>query len=190
MSSMNVVETAIPGAIIVEPQVFGDDRGFFLETWNRERYRQAGIVQDFVQDNLSYSQRGVIRGLHLQNPNPQGKLVHVLQGEVFDVAVDLRSGSPAFGRWVSVVLSASNKRQFFVPPGCAHGFCVTSDTALFAYKCTDLYNPEGEICVAWDDPDIGIAWPLSEPLMSDKDRAGVRLKDLPGDRLLPFVIDV
>jgi dTDP-4-dehydrorhamnose 3,5-epimerase len=183
---MEIEATVIPGALIINPRVFGDDRGFFYETWSMQRYRDAGINEDFVQDNLSYSQRGVLRGMHLQNPNAQGKLVQVLQGEVFDVAVDIRRGSPAYGKWVGVELSNDNKRQFYVPPGCAHGFCVTSETALFSYKCTDQYNPEAEVSVLWDDPDIGIQWPLSDPLLSEKDRLATRLRDLPVDRLLSF----
>jgi dTDP-4-dehydrorhamnose 3,5-epimerase len=185
---MEIKTTAIPGALIIEPKVFGDDRGFFFETWNRQRYREAGIAEEFVQDNLSYSQHGVLRGLHVQNPNAQGKLVQVLLGEVFDVAVDIRSGSPEYGKWVGVQLSSDNKRQFYVPPGCAHGFCVTSETALFSYKCTDLYHPESEVSIPWDDPDIGIQWPISDPLLSEKDRLATRLRDLPTDRLLPFSV--
>jgi dTDP-4-dehydrorhamnose 3,5-epimerase len=180
---MNVIETPIPGVLIIEPKVFGDERGFFLETWNQARYREAGIAETFVQDNLSFSRRGVLRGLHFQNPHPQGKLVHVLQGEVFDVAVDIRIGSPTFGQAVAEVLSADNKRQLYVPPGFAHGFCVTSDTALFAYKCTDLYHPESEGSILWNDPDLGIAWPVTEPELSAKDRAGTHLADLPRERL-------
>ncbi len=183
---MDVQTTDIPGAFIIKPNVFGDDRGFFVETWNQSRYRDAGIDAEFVQDNLSCSQRGVLRGLHFQNPKPQGKLVQVLQGSVFDVAVDIRRGSPAFGRWVAVELTGDNKHQFYVPPGCAHGFCVLSETALFAYKCTDLYHPEGDGGIAWDDPDIGIDWPLGSPTLSAKDQVAPRLKDLDPSRLLPF----
>ncbi len=139
---MHVIDTPLPGVRIIEPKVFGDSRGFFMETWQQARYAEAGLPERFVQDNLSYSQRGVLRGLHFQNPNGQGKLVYVLQGEVFDVAVDVRLGSPTFGQSVSVLLSADNKRQFYVPPGFAHGFCVTSETALFTYKCTELYAPK------------------------------------------------
>ena len=186
---MQVRTTKIPGAIIIEPQVFGDARGFFMETWNRQRYRDAGIEADFVQDNLSYSQRGVLRGLHFQNPHPQGKLVQVLQGQVFDVAVDIRLGSPTFKQWVGVELSADNNTQFYVPPGCAHGFCVVSETALFAYKCTDLYHPEGDANIAWDDPDIGIDWPLSGPSLSEKDAVAPRLKDIDPARLFAFEPD-
>ncbi|MDX9701031.1 MAG: dTDP-4-dehydrorhamnose 3,5-epimerase [Rhodocyclaceae bacterium] len=181
---MQVLPTDLPGVLIIEPRVFGDERGFFMESWNRERYAAAGLDVDFVQDNLSFSRRGVLRGLHFQNPNAQGKLVQVLQGEVFDVAVDIRVGSPAFGRWTSVRLSAENRRQFYIPPGFAHGFCVTSETALFAYKCTDVYNPAAEGSVLWNDPDLAIPWPLAgEPELSAKDREGVRLRDVPVERL-------
>jgi len=180
---MNIIETSLPDVLIIEPKVFGDERGFFLETWNQARYRETGIAETFVQDNLSYSRRGVLRGLHFQNPNAQGKLVYVLQGEVFDVAVDIRLGSPTFGQAVTEILSADNKRQLYIPPGFAHGFCVTSETALFAYKCTDLYHPESEGSILWNDPDLGIAWPVTEPELSAKDQAGIRLADFPRARL-------
>lgn len=181
---MNVVETGLPGVLIVEPDVFGDDRGFFMETFNADRYREARLPFEFVQDNLSYSQHGVLRGLHFQNPNPQGKLVYVLQGEVFDVAVDIRAGSPHFGEWTGATLSAENKRQLWVPEGFAHGFVVTSDAALFAYKCTDRYNREAEGSVLYDDPEIGIDWPAVEPILSEKDAAAPRLADV-SQGLLP-----
>ena len=180
---MKVIETNLPEVLILEPRVFGDARGFFLETWQRERYRQAGIDVDFVQDNLSFSGRGVLRGLHFQNPNAQGKLVQVLQGEVFDVAVDIRRGSPTFGQWTSVTLSSDNKRQFYVPSDFAHGFCVISETALFSYKCTDLYNPEAECAIRWDDPAIGIDWPVTNPSLSEKDEKALALHQLPEERL-------
>jgi len=183
---MKVRTTEIPGALIVEPKIHGDQRGFFTESYNQLRYQQAGIEPVFVQDNLSYSQGGVLRGLHFQNPNPQGKLVQVLTGAVFDVVVDIRHGSPAFGRWVGVELSDRNKQQFYIPPGCAHGFCVLSDAALFAYKCTALYSPEGDGSIAWDDPDIGVKWPVSQPVLSSKDKQAPRLRDIPAERLLPF----
>jgi dTDP-4-dehydrorhamnose 3,5-epimerase len=159
-----------------------------METWNKARYEEAGIRAEFVQENLSFSQQGVLRGLHFQNPNPQGKLVSVLQGEVYDVAVDIRTGSPTFGQWEAVTLSAENRRQFYVPPGFAHGFCVTSETALFAYKCTDFYDPQAEGCIRWDDPDLAIDWPVSQPELSAKDAAGVRLSDLPESRLMPYQV--
>lgn len=180
---MQIIPSRLAGALIIEPRVFGDARGFFMETWNAARYAEAGITAQFVQDNLSFSRRGVLRGLHFQKPNPQGKLVYVLAGEVFDVAVDIRVGSPTFGQWESVVLSSENRRQFYVPAGFAHGFCVSSETALFAYKCTDLYNPAAEGSVLWNDPDLAIPWPVSAPELSAKDAAGLRLKDFPRDRL-------
>ncbi|MBL8443853.1 MAG: dTDP-4-dehydrorhamnose 3,5-epimerase [Zoogloeaceae bacterium] len=183
---MQIIPSRLAGALIIEPRVFGDARGFFMETWNAARYAEAGITAEFVQDNLSFSRRGVLRGLHFQKPNPQGKLVYVLAGEVFDVAVDIRVGSPTFGQWESVVLSSENRRQFYVPPGFAHGFCVTSETALFAYKCTDLYNPAAEGSVLWNDPDLAIPWPVSAPELSAKDKVGVRLKDFSRDRLPLF----
>jgi dTDP-4-dehydrorhamnose 3,5-epimerase len=181
---VKVTETKLPGALVIEPKIFGDDRGFFLETYNAARYQEAGLNAEFVQDNLSFSRKGVLRGLHFQNPTPQGKLVWVLQGSVFDVAVDLRRASPTFGQWFGLTLDAQNKTQFYVPPGFAHGFVVTSDTALFAYKCTALYNPASEKSLAWDDPDVGIAWPKGLELqLSAKDQAGRRLKDFGADEL-------
>jgi len=183
---MKVIETPLAGLLVIEPKVFGDERGFFLETWSRQRYQETGINVDFVQDNLSFSRRGVLRGLHFQNPQPQGKLVYVLQGEVFDVAVDIRKGSPTFGRWHGVVLSGENKRQFWVPAGFAHGFCVTSETALFAYKCTELYAPQHERSIRWDDPSLAIDWPITEPQVSDKDRLAPLLADIDPASLYDF----
>ncbi|OGS95987.1 MAG: dTDP-4-dehydrorhamnose 3,5-epimerase [Gallionellales bacterium RIFCSPLOWO2_02_FULL_57_47] len=180
---MQIINTALPGVLIIEPKVFGDQRGFFMETWNQANYAAAGIPDTFVQDNLSLSKKGTLRGLHFQKPNAQGKLVYVLQGEVFDVAVDIRHGSPTFGQSVSIVLSADNKRQLYIPPGFAHGFCVTSETALFAYKCTDKYNPRAEASVLWNDPALNIEWPIDNPELSTKDIQGIRLADLPVDRL-------
>ncbi len=180
---MNVTRFEIEGLLLIEPKVFGDARGFFVESWNERRYREAGITGTFVQDNLSFSRRGTLRGLHFQNPGAQGKLVYVLQGEVFDVAVDIRRSSPTFGRWHGVTLSGENKRQFFVPPGFAHGFAVVSETALFAYKCTEFYAPQNEATIAWNDPEIGIQWPVANPILSEKDQRGLRLKDMPPERL-------
>lgn len=180
---MNVIKCDLDGSLVLEPKVFGDARGFFFEQWNRRRFAEAGIELDFVQDNVSLSRRGILRGLHAQNPHPQGKLVSVLQGEVYDVVVDLRRGSPTFGRWEAVTLSAENKRQFYIPPGFAHGFAVVSETALFHYKCTEYYSPKDELTVRWDDPDLGIPWPVREPLLSAKDAAAPLLKDIPVDRL-------
>ena len=180
---MNVVETSLPGVIVVEPDVFGDERGFFMETWNARRYEEDGLPGRFVQDNLSYSARGVLRGLHYQNPQAQGKLVSVLRGEVFDVAVDIRVGSPTFGEWTGVTLSAENKRQFYVPPDFAHGFLVTGEDALFLYKCTDYYAPEAEGIVLWNDPEIGIEWPTDAPTLSERDGKAPPLREIPEDSL-------
>ncbi|MDZ4042083.1 MAG: dTDP-4-dehydrorhamnose 3,5-epimerase [Eubacteriales bacterium] len=180
---MKVIETKLPGVLIIEPKVFSDARGFFMETWNQARYAEAGVPAKFVQDNLSFSARGVLRGLHFQHPNDQGKLVYVIQGEVFDVAVDIRVGSPTFGQWVGVTLSNDNKRQLYIPEGFAHGFCVTSDSALFAYKCTDFYNPQAEGGIIWNDPEIGIKWPTSKPLLSEKDSTYPPLKQIPPEHL-------
>jgi dTDP-4-dehydrorhamnose 3,5-epimerase len=177
---MNVLNTELPGVLILEPKRFGDDRGFFMEMFHAKRYAEAGITGPFVQDNFSRSARGTLRGLHFQEPHAQGKLVQVLAGAVYDVTVDVRRGSPTFGQWVGVELSAQNKRQLWVPPGFAHGFCVLSDSADFHYKCTALYSPETERGIAWNDPDLAIAWPLSgPPLLSAKDAAAPRLKDAP-----------
>lgn len=176
---MDVIQTAIPDVLLVKPAVFGDARGFFKETFQQQRYRDAGITGEFVQDNISFSQKGVLRGLHYQKPNPQGKLVSVLQGEVFDVAVDLRRDSPTFGHWVGEYLSAENHHQLWVPPGFAHGFCVTSETALFAYKCTAYYDSSAEYCLLWNDPQLGIFWPVEKPLVSEKDQKGLLFLDCP-----------
>lgn len=166
---MNVIETALPGVLIIEPKVFGDARGFFLETFQVERYREIGITLPFVQDNHSRSQRGVLRGLHFQKTKPQGKLVRVGRGAVYDVAVDIDPASPTFGKHVGVELSDDNHRQMWIPPGYAHGFCVLSEVADFEYKCTELYYPEDEGGVIWNDPDIGINWPCKNPVLSQKD---------------------
>ena len=180
---MKIEHCKLAGLMIIEPQVFGDTRGFFMELWNRTRYVEAGLDAQFVQDNLSRSGRGTLRGLHFQNPHAQGKLLQVLEGEVFDVAVDLRRSSPTFRQWHGVVLSAENKRQFFVPPGFAHGFLVSSDSALFYYKCTHTYSPQHELAIRWDDPEIGIQWPIERPLLSAKDANAPLLRDLSVDNL-------
>jgi dTDP-4-dehydrorhamnose 3,5-epimerase len=180
---MNVIETDLPGVLVIEPRVLGDGRGYFMESWNRRRYGEVGLPDGYVQDNLSFSARGVLRGLHFQNPNPQGKLVSVLRGEVFDVAVDIRVGSPTFGRWTGMTLSAENKRQLYIPPDFAHGFVVTGEAALFFYKCTDYYVPTSEGTVLWNDPDIGIEWPIAEPNLSDKDRLARPLREIHKDAL-------
>lgn len=180
---MKVHAGKIPGVRIVEPSVHGDERGFFMESYSRDRYAEAGIPGEFVQDNVSLSAKGILRGLHLQHPNAQGKLCFVLKGEVFDVAVDVRVGSPTFGQWEGVTLSSENKRQLYVPPGFAHGFCVLSERAMFSYKCSDFYAARSEIGVAWDDPEIGIEWPIQSPRLSDKDQQNRRLQDIPADTL-------
>lgn len=184
---MKVEETALAGVFLIEPRVFGDNRGFFFEAYQAERYANAGIVGPFVQDNLSFSRGPVLRGLHFQYPHAQGKLVFVLMGEVFDVAVDVRVGSPTYGRWTGARLSGENKRQLYVPAGFAHGFCVLSEAALFAYKCTNVYVPEAESTIRWDDPDIGIAWPVADPILSTRDATAPRLRDISPERLPPFV---
>lgn len=174
---MKVIETGIAGLLIVEPRVFGDDRGFFLESWKRRDFAEIGIDVDFVQDNHSRSARGVLRGLHYQQPNPQGKLVRVTAGRVWDVAVDLRAGSPTYGKWAGVELSAANKRLFWVPPGFAHGFVSLEDNTDFMYKCTAYYDPTTEHAIVWNDPALGIEWPLEgiQPALSAKDQAGIPL---------------
>lgn len=173
---MNIIPTKIDGLLIIEPKVFGDARGYFLETWQASRYADAGIPP-MVQDNLSFSRRGTLRGLHFQEPHAQGKLVFVIQGSVFDVAVDIRKGSPTLGQWVSIDLTEDNKRQLYVPPGFAHGFCVTSETALFVYKCTDYYHPECEKAIQWNDPTLQIPWPVKDVILSEKDTKGMGWKE-------------
>jgi dTDP-4-dehydrorhamnose 3,5-epimerase len=177
--------TEIPGVVVVEPHVHRDQRGFFLETYHAAKYREGGIAESFVQDNHSYSTRGTLRGLHAQNPNPQGKLLRVVEGEIFDVAVDARLGSPTYGRYVAVVLSAENQKQFYVPPGLLHGFLVTSDVAQVEYKCTDVYRSDAEVGVIWNDPDLGIPWPVDEPILSAKDASAPRLAEVQ-DRLVAY----
>lgn len=174
MGYFNFINTPIEGLVIIEPKLFGDHRGYFFEAYNYEDFMNAGLDMTFVQDNQSKSSKGVLRGLHFQTEQPQGKLVRVISGEVFDVAVDLRKGSPTYKQWYGLVLSAENKKQFYIPPGFAHGFLVLSDDAEFTYKCTDYYHPEFESGIIWNDPDIGIEWPvqsLSEILLSEKDKA-------------------
>lgn len=176
---MRFVECDIPGPLIIEPKAFGDDRGFFLESWNQAVFADAGLDLTFVQDNHSRSSRGVLRGLHYQDPNPQGKLVRVANGRVFDVAVDIRRSSKTFGRWIGVELSAANQRMLWVPPGFAHGFLTLEDQTDFLYKCTDFYQPTAEHCVRWDDPELAIDWPLEglTPELSAKDQAGKLLAE-------------
>lgn len=176
MAKIKVIKTSIDGVVIVEPAVFGDRRGYFMETYNEREFAEAGIENRFVQDNQSCSGRGVLRGLHFQKTHQQAKLVRVVSGEVFDVAVDLRDGSPTYGKWEGVLLSAENKRQFLIPRGFAHGFAVLSDRAEFCYKCDDFYHPEDEGGLLWNDPDIGIEWPIGdEPILSEKDKKHPRL---------------
>jgi dTDP-4-dehydrorhamnose 3,5-epimerase len=175
---MRLLNTDLPGVLLIEPDVFRDARGHFLESFHERKYREAGISHRFVQDNESRSSRGTLRGLHAQLLQPQGKLIRALQGEIFDVAVDIRPGSPTFGQWTGATLSADDFRQMFVPPGFAHGFCVLSDFAEVAYKCTDFYDRDDEIGLRWNDPDVGIAWPIRDPLLSEKDAALPTLAEL------------
>jgi dTDP-4-dehydrorhamnose 3,5-epimerase len=178
--SVKVSETALPGVLVVEPRVFADDRGFFFESYQVERYAGAGIARPFVQDNFSRSVRGTLRGLHFQEPKAQGKLVQVMRGSVYDVVVDVRRGSPTFARWIGFELSGETPKQVWIPPGFAHGFCVTSDSADFHYKCTAPYAPEAERSIRWDDPALAIAWPVAHPpLLSAKDAAAPLLADAP-----------
>ena len=178
---MNIIETALPGVLIIEPRVFGDARGFFMETWNAGAFAAVGLDLAFLQDNHSRSQKGVLRGLHFQNPSPQGKLVRVTSGAVFDVAVDLRASSPTFGKWAGVELSAQNKRMFWVPEGFAHGFLTLEDDTDFLYKCTAPYAPQSEFTLAWDDPAVGVEWPMAglDPIISNKDARGLSLAQVP-----------
>jgi len=180
---MKIIPTRLGEVLLIEPMVFGDQRGYFLETYRKERYAAAGVAADFVQDNISFSQGNILRGLHFQNPQGQAKLVQVLEGEIFDVAVDVRRGSPTFGQWVGVTLSSAKPRQLYIPEGFAHGFCVLSEAALFMYKCTEYYAPTSEKGICWNDPDLAIAWPVHHPVLSEKDQAFSRLKDIPPERL-------
>ncbi len=183
---MNVIATELPGVLILEPKRFRDDRGFFFEGFSEARFAGAGLPSRFVQDNISYSEPGVLRGLHYQLPNAQGKLVSVLHGEVFDVAVDIRKGSPTFGNWIGATLSFENGRQMYIPEGFAHGFLVTGTCAVFHYKCTAIYDPKAEGSIAWDDPAIGIDWPRKDVRLSPKDASAPRLADVADDRLFAF----
>lgn len=183
---MKVLETSLPGCVVIEPAVFGDDRGFFYEAWNATRFEAHGLSGRFVQSNISSSSRGVLRGLHYQWPNPQGKLVSVLEGEVYDVAVDIRRGSPYFGRWAAVLLSAENKRQVWIPEGFAHGFAVLSERAVFSYLCTAIHDKASDASIRWDDAHIGIDWPVSEPILSEKDARAPFLDDVAPERLPLF----
>jgi dTDP-4-dehydrorhamnose 3,5-epimerase len=182
---MRFLPTEIPGVVIIEPDVHRDGRGFFLETYHERQYARHGIAGPFVQDNHSHSVRGTLRGLHAQQRRPQGKLVRAVDGEMFDVAVDIRRGSPTFRRWVGVVLSGENFRQLYIPPGLAHGFCVLSEWVDVEYKCTDFYEPGDELTVAWNDPAIGVSWPFTEPILSAKDADAPPLSAIL-DRLPPY----
>lgn len=184
---MKVVETRLQGVLLIEPQVFGDPRGFFYESYNEAKFREAGIDAHFVQSNVSRSVRGVLRGLHYQWPNAQGKLVGVVEGEIFDVVVDIRRGSPTFLQWVGELLTADNHRQFWIPEGFAHGFCVLSEYATFAYQCTALYDAKADAGIRWNDATIGIDWPISKPMLSDKDARAPLLSEVPAERLPTFV---
>jgi len=174
---MKVKQTKLNGVIVLEPNIYPDQRGFFLETWNNERYAEIGITCQFVQDNLSYSNVGVLRGLHFQQPNGQAKLVYAIQGEIYDVAVDIRQGSPSYGNWYAIKLNSGNGHQIYIPEGFAHGFCVTSKTAIVAYKCSDIYVPTSEKGLLWNDPDLGIDWPVKDPILSEKDLQNTLLKN-------------
>jgi dTDP-4-dehydrorhamnose 3,5-epimerase len=182
---VKVQETRFPGVRLIETRAFHDARGHFLELWNRRRYAEAGLAATFVQDNVSVSRRGVIRGLHYQHPHGQGKLVSVLDGEVWDVVVDVRRGSPTKGEWYAAVLSAENGVQIYVPGEFAHGFAVLSERAVVCYKCTEIYDSEAEQTILWNDPELGIEWPVEDPVLSEKDAGGVRLRDVPAERLPP-----
>lgn len=184
---MKFTQTDLPGCIVIEPRVFGDDRGFFYESFNHDRLAEQGLAPRFVQGNVSSSSQGVLRGLHYQWPNPQGKYVSVVEGEVWDVAVDIRRGSPTFGRWTAVVLSAENKRHFWVPEGFAHGFAVLSERAVFSYLCTATYDPQADASVRWDDPALAIDWPVKSPSLSDKDARAPLLADIDPERLPLYV---
>ena len=181
--TLKFTEKSLPGVLLIEPMVFEDDRGFFMETYHSGKYGEAGIDQAFVQDNHSHSRRFTLRGLHYQLNHPQAKLVYVITGEILDIAVDIRRGSPTFGRWTGTLLSAKNRRQLFIPAGFAHGFCVLSETADVIYKCTDLYAPGDEYGILWSDPTIDVVWPIENPFLSEKDKKNPRLEDVPEENL-------
>lgn len=183
---MQVTPTELPEVLLIEPKAFGDSRGFFFESYQAERYQQMGINLPFVQDNISRSSKNVLRGLHFQLQHTQGKLVGVTRGAVYDVAVDVRYGSPTFGKAVGFVLDDENHHQLYIPPGFAHGFCVLTDVVDFYYKCTDLYHPASEMGIIWNDPDLNISWPITEPILSNKDQQYSRLRDLTPEQLLKY----
>lgn len=180
---MKINKTLIDGLVLLEPKVFGDARGFFFEMWQQDLYKEAGLVDQFKQDNISRSSKGILRGMHFQNPHPQGKLVSVIQGSVFDVVVDLRKSSSTFGKWFGAEINDENHLQLYVPPGCAHGFLTLQDNTLFHYKCTDVYSPGAERCLFWNDPAINIQWPFKPTVLSEKDQNGSLLKDIPDEHL-------
>lgn len=184
---MKIIETELPGCLIIEPQVFGDSRGYFYESFNRDKLAAVGLNPHFAQGNVSMSARGVLRGLHYQWPKPQGKFVSVIEGEVWDVAVDIRRGSPHFGRWTAALLSGENKRQLWIPEGFAHGFAVLSEHAVFTYLCSETYDAQADAGLRWDDPDLAIDWPVSEPILSAKDQVTPLLKDIAPERLPVYV---
>ncbi|MET3931215.1 dTDP-4-dehydrorhamnose 3,5-epimerase [Lysobacter soli] len=184
---MKIIETDLPGCVVIEPRVFGDDRGFFFESFNLDKLGDAGIKPTFVQGNVSSSRRGVLRGLHYQWPKPQGKYVSVVEGEVWDVAVDIRRGSPTFGRWTAVLLNAENKRHFWIPEGFAHGFVTLSERAVFTYLCTETYDASADAAVRWNDATLGIDWPMSDVTLSDKDARAPFLDEIPEDRMPVYV---
>lgn len=183
---MKILTTSIEGILIIEPKIFKDKRGYFMETYNQSRYNESGINRTFVQDNLSYSLKNTVRGLHFQIKHPQAKLIQAISGEIFDVAVDLRPGSSTFGKWTGIHLSDENRRQVFIPEGFAHGFCVLSEFALFCYKCSDFYTPDDEGGIVWSDPSIGIEWPVESPIISEKDNQFQKLSDLTPEQLPSF----
>lgn len=180
---MKVVSTSFDGLFIIEPVVYSDARGFLLETWNQARYAAAGIPDSMVQDNLSRSAQGVLRGLHFQSPSAQAKLVTVISGEIFDVAVDIRRGSPTFAKWFGIRLASANQRQVYIPQGFAHGYCVLSESAIVSYKCSEAYRPEAEMAIVWNDPRLAIDWPITGPTVSPRDTAAARFDEIPLDRL-------
>ena len=184
---MRIVQTALPGCVVIEPAVHGDSRGYFYESFHAQKFAEAGLDLRFVQTNVSRSARGVLRGLHYQWPNPQGKLVSVVEGEVYDVAVDIRHGSPTFGRWIAAMLTAENKRQFWIPEGFAHGFCVVSDYATFVYQCTALYDRDADSGIRWNDGEIAVDWPVAQPLLSDKDQRAPFLAEIAREKLPAYV---
>ncbi|WP_243050014.1 dTDP-4-dehydrorhamnose 3,5-epimerase [Dyella sp. RRB7] len=185
---MRVIETALPGVLVIEPRVFGDERGHFYESYHEARFKESGINTSFVQTNVSRSACGVLRGLHYQWPNPQAKLVSVLAGEVYDVAVDIRQGSPTFGQWTGVILSAANHRHLWIPEGFAHGFCVVSESATFTYQCSAPYDPAGDSAIRWNDGDIAVDWPVGQPILSAKDLRAPLLRDVSADRLPAYTL--